>query len=134
MSWQERFASKMNRSSWKIAHNDHHPHIDDENDLLGHLTTHHKGQFIGDEEDHELYHTDPNGYNAFYSEEVIPTPKNDEQTAGHLMKSHNWSLKSLQKFHNHMLEQRPDDSLTEYHQDIHDHYKKVHHILRHKHE
>jgi len=77
MSWKERFSSKMNRSSWKIAHNDHHPHIDDEDDLLAHLTTHHKDQFIGDEDDHELYHTDPNGYNAFYKGLGFPI-KNDQ--------------------------------------------------------
>jgi hypothetical protein len=67
----------MNRSSWKIAHNDHHPHIDDENDLLAHLTTHHPNKFIGDEDDHELYHSDPNGYNAFYRGLGFPI-KNDQ--------------------------------------------------------
>ena len=62
MSWRERFSSKMNRSSWKIAHEDPHPHVEDMNDLQLHLTSHHEGDFIGDTEDHEWFHTDPSDY------------------------------------------------------------------------
>ena len=62
MSWNNRYSSKMNRSSWKTAHEDAHPHIDDMDDLQAHLINHHEGEFIGDVDDHEWFHSDPDDY------------------------------------------------------------------------
>lgn len=62
MTWNNRYSSKMNRSSWKTAHEDAHPHIDDMDDLQAHLMSHHEGDFIGDVDDHEWFHSDPDDY------------------------------------------------------------------------
>lgn len=77
MSWQERFSSKMNRSSWKTAHDDAHPQIEDWKDLDAHLMNHHSGDFIGDRDDHEWYHLDPDGYNDFHHENNWPIEDNE---------------------------------------------------------
>ena len=72
MSWRERYKIKMNRSSWKIAHEDVHPNIQNEEDLQSHLMNHHIGDFIGDEYDHEWFHTDPDGYNEVHYKQGFP--------------------------------------------------------------
>ena len=77
MSWQERYQSKMNRSSWKIAHNDYHPHVDDEEDLQSHLMSHHQGDFIGDQDDHEWFHSDTSDYNVTHKLYGWPTENHD---------------------------------------------------------
>ncbi len=62
MGWRNRYSSRMNRSSWKTAHEDAHPNIEDMDDLQSHLKGHHEGDFIGDEDDHEWFHSDPKDY------------------------------------------------------------------------
>jgi hypothetical protein len=76
MSWQERYQSKMNRSSWKTAHDGDHPQIEDMDDLQSHLSQHHSGDYIGDLDDHEWFHLDPEGYNDFHHEHNWPIEDN----------------------------------------------------------
>jgi hypothetical protein len=75
-NWQERFSSKMNRSSWKTAHYDAHPQIEDMDDMQSHLMHHHSGDFLGDIDDHEWYHLDPYAYNDFHNEHGWPIENN----------------------------------------------------------
>jgi len=76
MNWQERYQFKMNRSSWKTAHEGDHPHIEDMDDLQAHLMNHHSGDFLGDLDDHEWFHLDPEGYNDFHHENNWPIEDN----------------------------------------------------------
>ena len=77
MTWNNRFSAKMNRTSWKTAHEDAHPQVDDMDDLQAHLMNHHEGDFIGDVDDHEWFHTDPTDYINTHQGLLFPIKSHD---------------------------------------------------------
>lgn len=77
MSWSDRYKAKVNRSSWKTAHEDAHPQVDDMNDLQAHLMSHHEGDFIGDIDDHEWFHSDPDDYITTHKGLLFPIKYHD---------------------------------------------------------
>lgn len=76
-AFKKRYLSKINRSSWKTAHNDDHPHVNDMDDLQSHLISHHQGDFIGDVDDHEWFHTDPKDYIDTHRGVLFPIEPHD---------------------------------------------------------